>query len=52
MKKLIGKNILNSKDEKTYSFNFKRVFIAFIILSIIIFIIMFINGSMVDKEIR
>ncbi len=52
MKKIIKRNILNLKDKNSYPFNWIRVVKWVIILLFIIFIIMFINGAVVDKEIR
>jgi len=52
MKKIIKRNILNPKDKNLHSFNWKRVIIALILLILGILIIMFINGAIVDRELK
>ena len=52
MKKLIKRNILNPKDKNLHSFNWRRVIIVSILMILSILIIIFINGAIVDRELK
>ena len=52
MKKLIKRNILNPKDKNLHSFNWGRVVVVLILLILSILVIMFIDGAIVDSELK
>ena len=47
---MLKKNILNPKDKNKYSLSKKRIIIATIVLLIFLFIIMYIYGGIIDKN--